>query len=220
MIDINKVIEKAVERAYKTEQLPRFSKEAAASLASLRSRNYPINRDMNAYFDELPRLQSLLSADVEVLDIGAGNGIAIEEIARQYQSTVTGTGIRAIENNRISFTIAEASSLPFADRSFDLVISVHGISWAPDQKKAINETIRVVRPGGYCWINLIRFSSSVAIWYGDEFWEEIGVDKMDFMAQYDFHEDMSIPDVRMRITKIPVPEKMYQEKFYIECCKL
>ena len=99
-------------------------------------------------------------------------------------------------------------------------MSVHGISWAPDQKKAISEAVRVVKPGCYCLINLIRFSSSVAIWYGDEFWDEIGVDKTEFMMRYDFHEDMSIPGVRMNIMKIPVPEKMYREKFYMECCKL
>jgi SAM-dependent methyltransferase len=220
MIDINKVIKKAVERARKTEQLPPFSKVDASSLESLRSRNYPTNRNMNDYFDELPLLQSLLTSDVEVLDIGAGNGIAIEEIANRYQCAVVGTGIEAIENSCINFVIAEASALPFSDNSFVLVISVQGISWAPDQKRAISEAVRILRPGCYCLINLIRFSSSVAIWYGDEFWDEIAVNKNEFMTLYDFHEDMNIPGVEMEITRIPVPEKMYKEKFYIECRKL
>ena len=219
MIDINKVIKKAVERARKTEQLPPFSKVAASSLDALRRRNYPTNRNMTDYFDALPLLPSLLTSDVELLDVGAGNGIAIEEIANSYQCPVVGTGIEAIEHSCIDFGIAEASALPFSDNSFDLVISVQGVSWAPDQKRAISEAVRVLRPGCYCLINLIRFSSSVAIWYGDEFWDEIAVSKNEFMTLYDFHEGLVIPGVKMEITRIPVPEKMYKEKFYIECFK-
>ena len=39
-------------------------------------------------------------------------------------------------------------ALPFADASFDRVISTFGVMFAPDHEKAAAEMIRVCRPGG------------------------------------------------------------------------
>jgi ubiquinone/menaquinone biosynthesis C-methylase UbiE len=43
--------------------------------------------------------------------------------------------------------LGNAESLPFADSSFDVVFHVGGISFFNDQKKAIQEMIRVAKPG-------------------------------------------------------------------------
>ena len=219
MIDIEYVIQKAIERAQVTEQLPDFSRKDAALLETLRKRNYPTNRDMSSYFEELPMLQSLLTSETRVLDIGTGNGIALSEIASHYGCVVTGTGVSPIENNNIDFIVSEASSLPFKDTSFDVVISVHGISWAPNQIKAMKEAIRVLKPKSYCLVKLIKFSSSVEIWYGDEFWDGIGVDKQEFMREYDFHEDISVYNTDIKIHKFPMEDRMYKIKYYLECYK-
>jgi SAM-dependent methyltransferase len=43
---------------------------------------------------------------------------------------------------------ADAQALPFSDESFDAVLSVYGVQFAPDQEQAARELLRVCRPGG------------------------------------------------------------------------
>jgi ubiquinone/menaquinone biosynthesis C-methylase UbiE len=43
---------------------------------------------------------------------------------------------------------ADVAALPFADESFDVVIAMHMLYHVPDQKKAVAELHRVLKPGG------------------------------------------------------------------------
>jgi SAM-dependent methyltransferase len=44
--------------------------------------------------------------------------------------------------------VADAEALPFADASFDVVLSTFGVMFAPNQGQAAREMLRVVKPGG------------------------------------------------------------------------
>ena len=48
----------------------------------------------------------------------------------------------------ITFQTADAEALPFADASFDAVVSTFGVMFTPDHAKAAAEMVRVARPGG------------------------------------------------------------------------
>ena len=48
----------------------------------------------------------------------------------------------------VQFQVADAENLPFADSSFDVVLSTFGVMFTPDQTKAAAELLRVCRPGG------------------------------------------------------------------------
>ena len=54
----------------------------------------------------------------------------------------------AAEGLAIEFRQADAEALPFADASFDVVVSTFGVMFTPDQDKAAAELLRVCRPGG------------------------------------------------------------------------
>lgn len=54
----------------------------------------------------------------------------------------------AAERLRIDFRLGDAEQIPFADESFDAVISVFGSMFAPDPYRAAAELMRVPRPGG------------------------------------------------------------------------
>ncbi len=100
-----------------------------------------------------------------VLDVAAGNGNVTLAAARRgarvtstdYVPTLLERGrLRAAaEGWKIDFEHADAEALPFADGSFDVVVSTFGVMFAPDQPRAASELARVCRPGGKiglsCW---------------------------------------------------------------------
>ncbi|WP_207541291.1 class I SAM-dependent methyltransferase [Sabulicella rubraurantiaca] len=99
-----------------------------------------------------------LRAGERVLDVAAGNGNATLAAARRFaQVTSTdyvgvlldrGRERAAAERLVVAFREADAEALPFADNSFDVVLSTFGVMFTPDQDKAAAELLRVVRPGG------------------------------------------------------------------------
>jgi SAM-dependent methyltransferase len=48
----------------------------------------------------------------------------------------------------IEWRTADATALPFADASYDVVLSAIGAMFAPDQRAVADELVRVCRPGG------------------------------------------------------------------------
>jgi len=99
-----------------------------------------------------------LRAGEKVLDIAAGNGNATLAAARRW-CDVTSTDYvesllargreRAVADGlRVDFQIADAEALPFADGSFDVVVSTFGAMFSPDQDNTASEMLRVCRSGG------------------------------------------------------------------------
>jgi SAM-dependent methyltransferase len=110
-----------------------------------------------------------------VLDVACGSGTAALVAARRY-CDVTGIDYvpALIERARmraaadaldVEFRVADAQVLPFADASFDVVLSVYGVQFAPDQDRAASELLRVCRPGG----RIALASPMPAGWSGDFF---------------------------------------------------
>jgi ubiquinone/menaquinone biosynthesis C-methylase UbiE len=99
-----------------------------------------------------------LRAGARVLDVAAGNGNAALAAARRWcEVTAVDYVPRLLERAReraaadrlpIEFREADAENLPFADASFDAVLSTFGVMFTPDQERAAREMLRVCRPGG------------------------------------------------------------------------
>jgi ubiquinone/menaquinone biosynthesis C-methylase UbiE len=93
-----------------------------------------------------------------VLDVAAGNGNATLAAARRFAAVTStdyvgallerGRERAAAERLRVTFREADAENLPFADQSFDVVLSTFGVMFTPDQTQAARELLRVCRPGG------------------------------------------------------------------------
>jgi len=109
--------------------------------------------------------------DEEVLDLGCGRGAILLMAATHLpHGRATGVDIWSSKDqsgnamevtarnaeaegvaDRIELRTADMRELPFADASFDLVISnvaIHNISDAAGRDRAIDEAWRVLRPGG------------------------------------------------------------------------
>lgn len=99
-----------------------------------------------------------LRAGARVLDVAAGNGNAAlaalrcgcQVTASDYvPALLEGAQRRAAADGfELETKVADAERLPFADGSFDAVLSTFGVMFAPDQPAAARELLRVCRPGG------------------------------------------------------------------------
>ncbi|SIO00812.1 Methyltransferase domain-containing protein [Bradyrhizobium erythrophlei] len=99
-----------------------------------------------------------LKSGSKVLDVAAGNGMASLAAARRWCEVTSTDYVPALlergrarataEGMEIEFREADAENLPFADNSFDSVISTFGVMFTPNQDKAAAELLRVCKPRG------------------------------------------------------------------------
>jgi ubiquinone/menaquinone biosynthesis C-methylase UbiE len=106
-----------------------------------------------------------LRAGERVLDVAAGNGNATLAAARRFAEVTSTDYVPALlEGGRrraeaeglvVRFEGADAENLPYADASFDVILSTYGVMFAPDHQRSAQELMRVCRPGGRiglaCW---------------------------------------------------------------------
>lgn len=57
------------------------------------------------------------------------------------------------QQERVQFVCGDATALPFPDNSFDAVTMFDLIEHVPDDKKAMQEALRVLRPGGFLLVS-------------------------------------------------------------------
>lgn len=99
-----------------------------------------------------------IGAGDRVLDVGTGTGNAAI-LAAQTGATVAAVDpaprlLQAAaqraeaEGVQVALTEAHAADLPYEDGSFDVVVSVFAVIYAPDAPAAAAELLRVTRPGG------------------------------------------------------------------------
>jgi ubiquinone/menaquinone biosynthesis C-methylase UbiE len=120
--------------------------------------------------DQLLDLVDLVGGE-QLLDVGCGRGLLLVGAAQRLPQgravgvdvwrsrDQAGTSERAARANaraegvedRIQLVTADARELPFADASFDVVVSsltLHNLRGAADRARAVEEIVRVLRPGG------------------------------------------------------------------------
>ena len=105
----------------------------------------------------------------KLLDVATGSGNVALSAARRNCEAVgidyvpeliaRARARAAAEGLPAQFDVGDCENMPYADESFDRVLSVFGSIFAPDQEKAAQELIRVCRTGG-----------RLANWTPDGFW--------------------------------------------------
>ena len=99
-----------------------------------------------------------LRAGERVLDVAAGNGNATIAAARRFAEVTSTDYVPALlekgraranaEGLQVAFEVADAEALPFADSSFDVVLSTFGAMFTPEHARPAFEMLRVLRSGG------------------------------------------------------------------------
>jgi ubiquinone/menaquinone biosynthesis C-methylase UbiE len=122
----------------------------------------------------------------DVLEIGIGSGRNLPF----YGSAVRLTGIdisqemlklaarRAEARGRkVELRLGDAQQLPFGDHTFDMVVSTFSLCSIPDDRSAVQEAARVLRPGGRFILvehvrspqRLVRAVQTLADWFSVRF---------------------------------------------------
>jgi len=159
-------------------------------------RQYKMCRTIDEYSEKFPTLLENLKTGLKILEIGAGDGIAFNEIVNKYGLVGSATNIEEFKDK--TFVQAVASNLPFKDNSFDLVIGIHSITWEPNQKKSIEEVFRVLKDGGKGFINLYKFSEISELWFGNGFWNH--ETKNEYRKKFEFEESI-FPNYQLGLRK-------------------
>jgi SAM-dependent methyltransferase len=135
--------------------------------------------------DTRDRLQASLNfplADLKgklVLDAGCGMG-RFAEIVQQYGGEYVGMdyslAIDAAQANvggrdNVHFVQADIFNLPFADRAFDLIISLGVLHHTPDARRAFGALPRVLKPGGKLSVTVYDAGNKVYV-ANTRFWRK------------------------------------------------
>lgn len=96
-----------------------------------------------------------------VLDVPSGSGVALRGLRPGAHVDLVAADIspRMLErseaaarhqgvSDQVTTALADVGALPFADGTFDLVVSFTGLHVFPDPHRAITEMVRVLGPGG------------------------------------------------------------------------
>jgi demethylmenaquinone methyltransferase/2-methoxy-6-polyprenyl-1,4-benzoquinol methylase len=100
---------------------------------------------------------------MDVLDLGCGTGILFDMLRRKVTETGSVTGVdfsyqmaqqahRNFPFPNVNVVDADATRLPFADSSFDMVVAFSAFPHFSDQQTAISETHRVLKNNGRFFI--------------------------------------------------------------------
>jgi SAM-dependent methyltransferase len=101
----------------------------------------------------LMRHRAMLLHLRDVLDIPQHGGSVLHvgpgpSLSHWLNSLGTVEYLSADINPAVADVQADITSMPFADNSFDYVICVHVLEHVPDDRTAMREMVRVLRPGG------------------------------------------------------------------------
>ena len=127
----------------------------------------PVNR-LKTFLKKNPALFQFLHyaiGSVSYFGLSASQAIALafgHDLEKKVIVNI-GSGIKRIRPEIINVDIfpfanvdvvADAVALPFANESVDMIISESTIEHVPESEKAIQEMIRVVKPGGYLYVSI------------------------------------------------------------------
>jgi SAM-dependent methyltransferase len=103
-----------------------------------------------------------MTSDYEVLDVATGKGVPLGYFATEFGVTVSGVELDPLMvaqaeewsraqgiADRVQFQTGRSDALPYRDEIFDLVIGEIGLTNHCEPGDAIQELVRVTKPGGF-----------------------------------------------------------------------
>ena len=123
-------------------------------------------------------VKNLRSVSGKILDIGCGYGDLLLEFERQnknidlYGTDISKKAVDYCKKLGINADIGNADSMPYPDKTFDLVVMSLVIEHVIDQEKALNEVYRILKDNGrfllttdnVWWLVMMQIKNIVFPW--------------------------------------------------------
>ena len=114
-----------------------------------------IRKDRAAYDEMYVLIRPVVKAKT-VLELATGTGLIAKHIvnaAAHIEATDASTEMiaeakRDNQSAKLHFSVQDATSLPYADETFDAVLIANALHIMPRPEKALAEIYRVLKPGG------------------------------------------------------------------------
>lgn len=112
-------------------------------------------KDHRAYATINQRIRKII-AGKKVLELATGTGLIAKNvasaadmmIATDYSKKMIMQAKKGTYSRNLRFAVADATDLPYADNSFDVIIISNALHIMPDPDKALAEIDRVLKPNG------------------------------------------------------------------------
>ena len=128
----------------------------------------------------MPVYQALPGADITCLDYSPDMMASAQEKAKRL----------GVDN--VAFTQGDVGALPFADESFDIVLSLNGFHAFPDKEAAYRETYRVLKKGGtFCGCFYIKDECGRTDWFIRHLYQPKGFFTAPYETQSSLRERLS-----------------------------
>jgi len=113
----------------------------------------------------------------EILDVGCGQGIFLEEVRRAYGCAIAGcdTSDKGLEDmspeprRAIDFRLGDLADVDFPDEHYDMVVALHVLEHIPDPAGFLRQCWTKVKPGGVLVLEQPHFGSAVRRLFG-QYW--------------------------------------------------
>jgi ubiquinone/menaquinone biosynthesis C-methylase UbiE len=96
--------------------------------------------------------------DLQILDCGCGTGYNLATLLQPYGRTfgfdLEPDALRRVRTTGRPIARASVEQIPFASNTFDLATAFDVIQSVPDDRKALREMARVLKPGGSAVLNV------------------------------------------------------------------
>lgn len=131
-----------------------------------------------------------------ILEVGVGTGVSLPDYARKNrifgvdisegmlrkaQERVTELGLTNVEG----LAVMDAERLDFPDNSFDVVVAQYVVTAVPNPEAALDEFVRVIRPGGEIVI-VTRIGAEAGLRRSIEHWFQPVVRKLGWRTEFSF----------------------------------
>ena len=115
-------------------------------------------RGFRAYFAPAIRDIAAGRRDLQIIDCGCGTGYNLTTLLQPYGRTfgfdLIPDAIRRARASGRPLVRADMEHIPFKAGSFDLATSFDVVQSVPDDRKALREMARVLKPGGHVVLNV------------------------------------------------------------------
>lgn len=112
--------------------------------------------DKDTYAQIMNRMKKKLDRNMAVLELACGTGILSVQLAgsvkmleaTDFSEEMIKQAKRKCHSSRLHFSVQDATSLPYAPKTFDAVVISNALHIMPEPEKALAEIRRVLKPGG------------------------------------------------------------------------